>query len=100
MVLSKCLCLTQKIIHFHPCLLTAVPGSLQARDVCVCVLLLTDVSLYPQVHRGRDQTESEHIQTNADGQRGSNHQRGITDTTSVSYSTSGLIWFFFAYENI
>lgn len=54
----------------------------------VCSLMSVCVPLFsvrPQVHRGRDSTESEHIQTNADGQRGCHHQRRFTHTTSVSH---------------
>lgn len=37
-----------------------------------------------QVHRRRDSTESEYVQTNADGQRRCYHQRGLTRAASVS----------------
>lgn len=39
-----------------------------------------------QIHRGGDSPESQHVQTNADGQRGCHHQSGVTSAASVSTS--------------
>lgn len=46
-----------------------------------------------QIHRGGDSPESQHVQTNADGQRGCHHQSGVTSAASVSTSASRSIFF-------